>query len=152
MHWASIISLVIECFPWWISKISWIFCRTSTKENYCILWIHIILGWQKMGKILTNQVFQKSKHVNNKICYVCNHVKLKICLFVMGFSNDFFTFDPSWCQFTNNNNFLLQCLLFKPNIWLEQVCCKKWTKIVPDQLLVWGIRALWSFWMVLNWS
>ena len=25
---------------------------------------------------------------------------------------------------------------------LELDCCKKWQKIVPDQLLVWGIRAL----------
>ena len=24
---------------------------------------------------------------------------------------------------------------------LEPLCCKKWQKIVPDQLLVWGIRA-----------
>ena len=35
---------------------------------------------------------------------------------------------------------------------LEPVRCKKRQKIVPDQLLVWGIRALWRFWMVPNWS
>ena len=25
--------------------------------------------------------------------------------------------------------------------WLEPVCCKKWQKIVPVQLLVWGVGA-----------
>ena len=35
---------------------------------------------------------------------------------------------------------------------LEPVCCKKRPKIVPGQLLVWGIRTLWRFWMVPNWS
>ena len=35
---------------------------------------------------------------------------------------------------------------------LEPVCCKKRQNIVPEQLLVWGIRALWRFWMVPNWS
>ena len=30
------------------------------------------------------------------------------------------------------------CLFFS----LELVCCKKRQKFVPDQLLVWGIRAL----------
>ena len=44
-----------------------------------------------------------------------------------------------WCE---------QVISFK----LEPVCCKKRQKIVPDQLLVWGIRALWRFWMVPNWS
>ena len=34
----------------------------------------------------------------------------------------------------------------------KTVCCKRRPKIVPDQLLVWGIRALWRFWMVPNWS
>ena len=29
--------------------------------------------------------------------------------------------------------------------WLEPVCCKKRQKIIPDQLLVWGIRALRRF-------
>ena len=33
---------------------------------------------------------------------------------------------------------------------LKPVCCKKWQKIVPDQLLVWGIRALLIFWVVSN--
>ena len=35
---------------------------------------------------------------------------------------------------------------------LEPVCCKKRQKIVPGQLLVLGIRALWRFWTVPNWS
>ena len=31
---------------------------------------------------------------------------------------------------------------FEPHIWkLEPVCCKKRQKIVPDQLLVWGVGA-----------
>ena len=42
-------------------------------------------------------------------------------------------------------NFLRFCLSVlhaKLILQLELVCCKKWPKIVPDQLLVWGIRAL----------
>ena len=35
---------------------------------------------------------------------------------------------------------------------VEPVCCKKRPKIVSDLLLIWGIRALWRFWMVPNWS
>ena len=38
------------------------------------------------------------------------------------------------------------------NHTLVPICCKKRQKIVPDQLLVWGIRTLWRFWMVPNWS
>ena len=79
-------------------------------------------------------------------------------------------------QFVNNNRYLsrfFDCLA-NPNHWskmtlksssyllpkfctvpltiaLEPICCKKRPKIVPDQLLVWGIRALWRFWMVPNW-
>ena len=34
----------------------------------------------------------------------------------------------------------------------ESVCCKKRPKIVPDQLLLWRIRALWRYWMVPKWS
>ena len=26
--------------------------------------------------------------------------------------------------------------------FLEPVCCKKWQKLVPDQLLVWGVGDL----------
>ena len=39
-----------------------------------------------------------------------------------------------------------------PSAKLETVCCKKLPKIVPDQLLVWEIRAFWRFWTVSNWS
>ena len=53
-----------------------------------------------------------------------------------------FEFVPQSCLFMNH-------LMSK---WLEPVSCKKRQKVVPDQLLVWGIRALWRFWMVPNWS
>ena len=51
-----------------------------------------------------------------------------------------------------SSHLALQTGLCEIAIGLEPVCCKKWQKIVPDQLLLWGIRALWRFWMVPNWS
>ena len=39
-------------------------------------------------------------------------------------------------------NTLIKRMLYKPTVLLEAVFCKKRPKIVPDQLLVWGIRAL----------
>ena len=35
--------------------------------------------------------------------------------------------------------------------FLEPVCCKKRQKIVPDQLLVWGVGDLWRTWRIPNW-
>ena len=33
---------------------------------------------------------------------------------------------------------------------LEPVCCKKWPKIVPDQLIVWRVGDLWRTWLIQN--
>ena len=72
-------------------------------------------------------------------------------------------FHLSWCKCQLNSTFkpsnkseywsgLTKKTFLASNKVLEPVCCKKRQKIFPDQLLVWGIRALWSFWMVPNWS
>ena len=58
-----------------------------------------------------------------------------------------------WLQGCNLNKSKLN--FHRPDckyLFLEPVCCKEGPKIDPDQLLVWGIRALWRFWMLPNWS
>ena len=81
------------------------------------------------------------------------HIGLKICLIrkmlrVCKDETFFFHSIPS-----NYYLVLIPLTLFNLSInMVEPVCCKKRPKIVPDQLLVWGIRVLWRFWMVPNWS
>ena len=43
-----------------------------------------------------------------------------------------------------------KCASLLPII-LEPACCKKWQKIVPDQLLIWEVGDLWRIWKIPNW-
>ena len=64
------VSYVMEFLAWWVLK-SKVFALKSTavKWNYCIFWIDIEWGLQKLGLILESKVVQKlslEKNVINK--------------------------------------------------------------------------------------
>ena len=69
--------------------------------------------------------------------------------------------DPMVLQHLSNNNIwfkndekvkISSLVKLSEDRPLKLVCCKKRPRIVPDQLMVWAVRALWRFSMIPNWS